>query len=59
VPVYTTFQGRLGAVDERLLREGRLRRLTDPNAVELAKRERDAGRVRRDPRLFLDLLLPV
>ena len=26
-PVYTTFEGRLGAVDERLLAEGRLRRL--------------------------------
>ena len=26
-PVYTTFEGRLGAVDEALLREGRLRRL--------------------------------
>ena len=27
-PVYTTFEGRLGAVDEALLRDGRLRRLT-------------------------------
>ena len=26
-PVYTTFEGRLGAVDERLIAEGRLRRL--------------------------------
>ncbi len=26
-PVYTTFAGRLGGVDERLLRDGRLRRL--------------------------------
>jgi hypothetical protein len=59
VPVYTAFQGRLGAVDEALLRDGRLRLLTDPDAVELAKRKRDTGRVRRDPRLFLDLLLPV
>jgi uncharacterized protein len=59
VPVYTAFHGRLGAVDETLLAEGRLRLLTDPDAVELVKRERGAGRVRRDPRLFLDLLLPV
>jgi uncharacterized protein len=59
VPVYTTFQGRLGAVDEKLLNEGRLRRLTDPDAVELVKRQGDVGGVRRDPRLFLDLLLPV
>ena len=26
-PVYTTFEGRLGAVDERLIEEGRLRKL--------------------------------
>ena len=32
-PVYTTFEGRLGAVDERLLREGRLRRLADPGEI--------------------------
>ncbi|HWH95750.1 MAG TPA: DUF354 domain-containing protein, partial [Baekduia sp.] len=27
-PVFTTFEGRLGAVDEQLIREGRLRKLT-------------------------------
>jgi predicted glycosyltransferase len=59
VPVYTTFAGRLGGVDEVLIREGRLRPLTDPRDLELAKRHGDAGRVRRDPRLMLDLLLPV
>ena len=59
VPVYTTYGGRLGGVDEMLIREGRLRPLTDPRALELVKREGDAGRVRRDPRLMLDLLLPV
>jgi predicted glycosyltransferase len=59
VPVYTTFAGRLGGVDEALIREGRLRPLTDHRALELVKREGDAGRVRRDPRLMLDLLLPV
>ena len=36
-PVYTTFEGRLGAVDERLLAEGRLRRLE--SAAELVARE--------------------
>ena len=36
VPVYTTFGGRIGAVDEALLREGRLRQLTDPGELELA-----------------------
>ena len=57
-PVYTTFAGRLGAVDEALIRDGRLRPLRDPAELEL--RKRDAGRAqreRRDPRLLLDLLL--
>jgi predicted glycosyltransferase len=58
VPVYTTFQGRLGAVDEGLLRDGRLRRLVDPDAVPLVKRQGDAGRVHRDPETFLRLLIP-
>jgi predicted glycosyltransferase len=58
-PVYTTFGGRLGAVDEALLRDGRLRRLTDPDALPLAKRGEGAARVRRDPGVLLDLLLPV
>jgi hypothetical protein len=58
VPVYTTFGGRLGGVDEALLREGRLKRLTDPQALELRKRDPAAAeRVRRDPELMLRLLL--
>ena len=58
VPVYTTYGGRLGGVDELLIREGRLRPLSDPRALELRKREREAdGRVRRDPQTLLDLLL--
>ena len=58
VPVYTTFGGRLGGVDEALIREGRLRPLTDPSALELRKRSAPgAERVRRDPQLLLDLLL--
>src|SRR5438067_30227 len=57
VPVYTTYGGRLGGVDEQLIREGRLRPLTDPRALELHKRERGpADRVRRDPQVVLDLL---
>jgi predicted glycosyltransferase len=59
VPVYTTYGGRLGGVDEALIREGRLRPLTDPRALELVKRQGEAGRVRRDPQLMLDLLLPI
>jgi len=58
-PVWTTFEGRLGAVDEQLIASGRLRRLQSPDQIELRKRERsDADRVRRDPGLLAELLLP-
>ena len=58
VPVYTTYGGRLGGVDEELIREGRLKPLTDPRALELVKRDGAPGsRVRRDPQVLLDLLL--
>jgi predicted glycosyltransferase len=58
VPVYTTYGGRLGGVDEELIREGRLVPLTDPRALDLRKRERGPSeRVRRDPQVMLDLLL--
>ena len=57
-PVYTTFAGRLGAVDEALIRDGRLRPLTAPDDLDVRKRKHGgAARVRRDPRLLLDLLL--
>ena len=58
-PVYTTFEGRPGAVDDALLREGRLRRLTDPDEVRIERRsEQGSGlRVRRDPRELVTLLL--
>jgi predicted glycosyltransferase len=58
VPVYTTYGGRLGGVDEELIRQGRLKPLTDPRALELRKREDGSGsRIRRDPAVLLDLLL--
>lgn len=57
-PVYTTFEGRLGAVDELLLREGRMKRLDDPGEINLEKRAgAEAERVRRDPRELVKLLL--
>ena len=57
-PVYTTFEGRLGAVDEQLLAEGRLRRLTDPAEVSVEKRAVTSGeRIRRDPRELVRLLI--
>ena len=37
-PVYTTFEGRLGAVDERLIAEGRLRMLERAEELDLGKR---------------------
>ena len=58
VPVYTTYGGRLGGVDEALIRDGRLKPLTDPRALDLRKRDAAAGtEVRRDPALMLELLL--
>jgi predicted glycosyltransferase len=57
-PVYTTFGGRLGGVDEALIRSGRLRMLTDPEALELNKRSAGDGQaVRRDPALLVELVL--
>src|SRR4051794_17496805 len=61
-PVYTTYGGRLGGVDEALIREGRLRPLTDPRALDLVKRPPGrgaAGLTRRDPQLLADLMLEV
>ncbi len=58
-PVYTTFEGRLGAVDERLIGEGRLRKLEDSDELDLERRlpAADTQRVRRDPRVLVELLL--
>jgi predicted glycosyltransferase len=58
VPVYTTFGGRLGGVDEALMRDGRLIPLSDPRALRLEKRiVETTARVRRDPAHMLELLL--
>jgi predicted glycosyltransferase len=56
-PVYTTYGGRLGGVDEMLIREGRLIPLSDPRALDLRKRDHARERVRRDPAEMLELLL--
>jgi predicted glycosyltransferase len=58
-PVFTVFEGRLGAVDERLIAEGRLRWLTRATDVELRKRGDNTGvpdRIRRDPAVLVRLL---
>ncbi len=59
-PVFTVFEGRLGAVDERLIAEGRLRRLTSAESLTLEKRppaDGDSARIRRDPAILADMLL--
>jgi predicted glycosyltransferase len=58
-PVFTVFEGKLGAVDERLIAEGRLRKLESVDQVTLAKRPSSgtgADRIRRDPQLLVELL---
>jgi predicted glycosyltransferase len=59
-PVWTTFEGRIGAVDERLIAEGRLRRLERAEDVVLTRREgrgESGARVRRDPDVLTGLML--
>lgn len=56
-PAYTIFGGRLGAVDETLIRERRLRPLTDPRGLELEKRSVGRRLEPRDPGFIVDLLL--
>ncbi len=58
-PVLTTFQGRLGAVDARLIEDGRMGVLDDAGGLELPGRAPGPapGRVRRDPGALVDLLL--
>jgi uncharacterized protein len=56
-PVYTTYGGRLGAVDEALIRDGRLRPATDVRAIEIVKHERREPTTRRDPDLLVDMML--
>lgn len=48
VPVYTIFSGLMGAVDERLIAEGRLLELGDLDRLELQRRSSEPGP--RDPR---------
>jgi uncharacterized protein len=57
-PAYTIFSGRIGGVDESLIAVGWLRPLSDPDRVELRKRDPDPGvRTPRDPALLVGAVL--
>jgi uncharacterized protein len=57
VPVYTTFAGELGALDEMLVRDGRLRVLSTAGDLQLERKAVRADTTTRDPALLLDLML--
>jgi len=57
-PVWSIFEGRLGAVDERLEREGRIRFLRDPADLVVARAPQRKPRMRRDPADLLRLAVP-
>jgi predicted glycosyltransferase len=57
-PVLTTFSGRLGAVDERLISEGLLQPLRSPDDLRLVKRDAATGvRNPRDPEGLVERVL--
>jgi predicted glycosyltransferase len=57
-PVLTTFAGRMGGVDEKLIAEGRLQVLDDPAALPLVKRTSPPGvRHPRDPEPLVEAVL--
>ena len=56
-PVYGTFSGRLGGVDEELIRSGRLRRLTSVEAMDVRKVVGKRQLQRRDPDVLTSLLI--
>jgi predicted glycosyltransferase len=56
-PVYTTFAGRLGAVDEHLVAVGRLRVLEDASDVVVERRPGQSEARTRPPDVLLECLL--
>jgi hypothetical protein len=57
-PVFTTFAGRMGGVDEELIADGRLRVLKDAAELTLHKRETRIGVLNpRDPELLVKAVL--
>jgi predicted glycosyltransferase len=57
-PVFTTFSGRMGGVDEALISEGRLHVLSDPASLDFSKRTTPVGVLhRRDPEILVEGVL--
>jgi uncharacterized protein len=57
-PVFTTFSGKMGGVDEALIAEGRLQVLEDPAALPLRKRTDPVGVLNpRDPGFLAEAVL--
>jgi predicted glycosyltransferase len=57
-PVFTTFAGRMGGVDEALIAAGRLEVLTNPDQLPLVKRSSPPGVAEpRDPELLVGAVL--
>lgn len=57
VPAYTPFAGTLGAVDARLIEEGRLHRIERADQVRLEHRDRSGAPPLRDPEFLVDAIL--
>ena len=59
-PAFSIFEGRMGAVDEMLIAQGKLRLLAHPGQIEIRKKSPKAGRhtVKRDPAELLRMALP-
>jgi predicted glycosyltransferase len=55
-PVWTTFAGRIGAVDERLVEDGRLRNLRSVDDLRVERKPPGKRVDTRDPSLLLDLM---
>jgi predicted glycosyltransferase len=57
-PTWSIFEGRPGAVDEQLEREGRIAFLRDPEELVVAKAGLKQRRASRDPAELLRLAVP-
>jgi len=53
-PVYTLFSGKMGAIDTHLIAEGRMKKLTDPEQIDIKKKDVYSQGQTRDINLLLD-----